>query len=261
MAALFEGLSGTDLRTLAAAFRVGRLGPGASRLAIKHMCPCPESVVAEVLRLLAEGIAPAHLALLLEGRAEVVDGGLVSDRHAELVWTGPEGQAAFSRDTSVVVRELFETAQRSVLVSTFVVRQGAKVFEALARRMDERSDLEVDLFLHVGRGLRDTRYESEILRECAAGFKKDWPGSRLPRVYYDPRALAANQADRATWHAKCVVVDGSVAFVTSANFTEWAQQRNVEAGVLVREPEFVKQLLRQFKGLVEGRLVALVPGL
>ena len=64
-----------------------------------------------------------------------------------------------------------------------------------------------------------------------------------------------------SWHAKCVVVDDDVAFVTSANFTEWAQQRNVEAGVLVRNSHFARQLRAQFDGLVQAKAVRRVPGL
>ena len=41
--------------------------------------------------------------------------------------------------------------------------------------------------------------------------------------------LSLDPRERATWHAKVVVIDASTSFVTSANFTEWAQERNVEA--------------------------------
>jgi phosphatidylserine/phosphatidylglycerophosphate/cardiolipin synthase-like enzyme len=72
--------------------------------------------------------------------------------------------------------------------------------------------------------------------------------------------LDTNSAERATWHAKVVVVDDETAFVTSANFTEWAHQRNVEAGVLIRNPQFARQLRQQFEGLVQSRAVLEVPG-
>jgi hypothetical protein len=50
---------------------------------------------------------------------------------------------SYSRDTSVVLGELFGSAQRSVLISTFVVRNGRAVFEGLARRMTDVPDLSV----------------------------------------------------------------------------------------------------------------------
>jgi len=79
-------------------------------------------------------------------------------------------------------------------------------------------------------------------------------------VYYDPRGLLEDADHRATWHAKCVVVDDDVGFVTSANFTEWAQDRNVEAGGVVRNREFVRRLRQQFEALIGGRRVRRVPG-
>ncbi|MEW6321227.1 MAG: DISARM system phospholipase D-like protein DrmC [Acidobacteriota bacterium] len=260
MTAPFAGASAGVLRALADAFRAGRLGASASRLTIGRVCACPDAVVADITRLLGEGLAPAHLALLLDAHADGIDARNGGAHPVELVWTGPETSVSYSRDTGVVVRELFESAQRSVVVSTFVIRQGKAVFEPLARRMTDVPDLRVRIFLHVGRDYRDARHDSELLREFAAEFKTNWPGDRPPQVYYDPRALAMGGDDRATWHAKCVIVDDEVSLVTSANFTEWAQTRNVEAGVVIRDAHFTGQLLAQFDGLVQARQVMRLPG-
>lgn len=65
---------------------------------------------------------------------------------------------------------------------------------------------------------------------------------------------------RASWHAKCVVVDDEVAFITSANFTDWAQERNVEAGALIRSRAFATQLRLQFDALVHIKAVKRLPG-
>jgi phosphatidylserine/phosphatidylglycerophosphate/cardiolipin synthase-like enzyme len=197
--------------------------------------------------------------LLLDASAVATEA-CASHVGADLVWTGPEAGAARNRDTGVVVRELFGEALRDVLVSTFVVRQANHVFRPLAERMDQLPELRVRLFLHVGRGWRDTTIESEVLREFAEELGREWPSTRRPQVYYDPRGLTEGAVGRATWHAKCVVVDDHVAFVTSANFTEWAQERNVEAGVLVRSKEFVRQLRHQFDSLIESKLARRLPG-
>ena len=126
--------------------------------------------------------------------------------------------------------------------------------------MHQVQDLRVRLFLHVGREWRDTTLESELLREFAEELGREWPSVRRPEVYYDPRGLLEDSDHRATWHAKCVVVDDDVGFVTSANFTEWAQDRNIEAGVMIRNRAFVRQLRQQFESLIEGKLVRRLPG-
>ena len=56
-------------------------------------------------------------------------------------------------------------------------------------------------------------------------------------------------------HAKCVVVDGAQALVTSANFTEAAQERNIEVGLLVDAPALADRLEEHFASLIrDGHL-------
>ncbi len=259
MSLAFNSASAATLRAVASALRNGQLSLPLSPLAITRVAPsCSHVEVLELIRLSSEGMHAIHLALLMDEVANTVEARLASG--AELVWTGPESSIAHSRDTAVVIGELFRSAMRSILISTFVVHQPEIVFRPLADRMAEIPALRVQLFVHVGRDPPDTRYESEILREFAAELRRKWPGSSRPILYYDPRSLSLNADERATWHAKVVVIDDEIAFVTSANFTEWAQQRNVEAGVLVRNAQFARQLRQQFEGLVQSKAVLEVPG-
>ena len=204
-----------------------------------------------------DGLEPRHLAQVLSTLAE--DRACQSSRAGDavdLVWTGPEPPGTASRDTPVVVRELFAAAQSEVLVAGFAVYQGRTIFRALADRMDERPDLSVRMFLDVQRRQGDTSIDSAILSRYAHDFRaKQWPGKRLPEVYYDPRSLARDVPKRACLHAKCVVVDRTTAFVSSANFTEAAQVRNIEVGVLIRSPRFSTQLAEHFEGLLAQHLL------
>jgi phosphatidylserine/phosphatidylglycerophosphate/cardiolipin synthase-like enzyme len=50
-------------------------------------------------------------------------------------------------------------------------------------------------------------------------------------------------------HAKVVVVDRRIAFVSSANLPERAQERNVEVGALIREESLARQWAEYFEGL------------
>jgi len=169
------------------------------------------------------------------------------------VATGPEAAGVALRDTAVVVWELFATARQSVLAVGYAVHQGRQVFRALAKRMDQRSTLDVRLCLDVQRRWGDSTPAEELARRFAERFRtREWPGARLPAVYYDPRSLALNGKSRASLHAKCVVVDRQVAFVSSANFTEAAQERNIEVGVLMRVPALAEQISRHFQALIEA---------
>jgi phosphatidylserine/phosphatidylglycerophosphate/cardiolipin synthase-like enzyme len=147
---------------------------------------------------------------------------------------------------------MFAGAERSVLVAGFAVYQGQRVFEVLADRMEALPDLEVRFFLDVHRHPGDPNPATEIVRQFSHGFREhQWPkGRRLPEVRYDPRSVAIDSPKKACLHAKCIVVDRKEAFITSANFTEAAQERNLEVGVLIRSPHVAERLAAHFDSLV-----------
>ena len=62
----------------------------------------------------------------------------------------------------------------------------------------------------------------------------------------------------ASLHAKCVVVDGEHTLIGSANFTDRAHTRNVEAGALISDRRFAARLIDQLHGLINaGHLLPL----
>jgi phosphatidylserine/phosphatidylglycerophosphate/cardiolipin synthase-like enzyme len=108
--------------------------------------------------------------------------------------------------------------------------------------------------LDVRRAAGDTTRSDALLRRFADRFlKQEWPGPRLPKLFYDPRSLVGGDAMRASLHAKCVVVDGAKAFIGSANFTEAAQLRNIEIGVVVHQAEVAAAVERHVEGLIEHK--------
>ena len=207
---------------------------------------------AELARLDAAGMTGPQIALLIGAIAEEKRRGEAQADRIELVWTGPETTGSQSRDTAAVARGLFSTAESSVLVTTYAIWQGADVFKPLADRMAERPNLRVRLFLNVMRPSSTIDDDSTITRGFVKSFrKKDWPWDAVPEVYYDPRSLAPSAPDRSVLHAKCIVADDRHVFVTSANFTEAAHERNIEAGLLLDNATIAQALARQFESLVQ----------
>ena len=73
----------------------------------------------------------------------------------------------------------------------------------------------------------------------------------IPRAQiYEWDKTAAGAAHTASVHAKCAVADGTVAFVTSANVSDAAMERNMELGVLLRGGQLPGQLDRHLAALV-----------
>jgi phosphatidylserine/phosphatidylglycerophosphate/cardiolipin synthase-like enzyme len=155
----------------------------------------------------------------------------------DLVWTGPEALVSTARDTLVVVRQLFENARKSVLIGGYAFDHGRDIFAPLHVAMTERG-VETTIFLNDAEGF----------------LKENWPfGEPFPSIFCDPRT--AEPESRFSLHAKCIVVDERRALVTSANFTDRGQTRNIEMGVLVDDPSLATRLVHQWRGLIESGLV------
>jgi phosphatidylserine/phosphatidylglycerophosphate/cardiolipin synthase-like enzyme len=260
----FTKLSTIDLQTVIAALRSGRLCSPYTGLQVARFVPVAISgfVRTAFLELEASGFSGEQIATALSLVAADRMCGRTNELTIDLVTTGPEAPGISNRDTSVVVRELFAHAKQSVLVVGYAVFQGQQVFRALADRMVEHPDLEVRLFLDIKRGQGDTTAADQLVRQFAHEFRaKMWPADRpLPAVFYDPRSLSLNKFKRTSLHAKCVVVDRQVVFVSSANFTEAAQERNIEVGLLSRSATLAERVSGHFESLVTtGALLRIPP--
>jgi hypothetical protein len=263
MKSVLHGLSREALLNLAKAISAGWLLPPYSALAISNTVPFDESsaVGSELERLRSIGFGPTQLteALLLMA-AERQLSQAVEDR-LEMVWTGPDVPGCVGRDTWVVVRDLFLKARTSLLISTFAVRRGREVFRPIIDSNQLRADQSIRIFVNIPRGNEAGRSVDDIVSTFAQNFwVEHWPWQPRPCVYYDPRGTQSNYDGRASLHAKCIVADDEIAFVSSANFTEWAQERNIEAGVLIKDPIFAKLLRGQFESLVTASGLSLLPG-
>lgn len=178
---------------------------------------------------------------------------------ADLVWSGPQVPGLHARDTRRVYEELLGSAEHSVWMSSYAYFDGPRAFEVLAHRMEAKPGLRVTLLLNIQRRRADTTSSQELVRRFADRFwSTDWPGSVRPRVYFDPRSLEPN-GPAGVLHAKAVVADDSTVFVTSANLTEAAFDRNIELGLLVRDRPLALTVSGQFQGLIDQRLLVPLP--
>lgn len=177
----------------------------------------------------------------------------------EFVWSGPEVHGLHARATRQALETSLASARRSVWLSTYAFFDGARAFDLLARRMDESPELAVTVLLNIERKRGDATRAGDLVRRFADRFwNTDWPGTRRPRVFYDPRALEPGGPE-GVLHAKALVVDDELAFLTSANLTEAALDRNIEMGVLLRDRAFAGAVVAHFRSLVERELLQPLP--
>jgi hypothetical protein len=169
----------------------------------------------------------------------------------QLVMTGPTQSEAYHRDTKVVVTDLFRRANSSVLIAGYAVHQGKHIFEELAIRMEVVKSLRVRIFLNLPAQPGCSTETAQLVSRFAQEFSnRHWPANhRLPEVFYDRRGIESAPNEPTSFHAKCVVLDGRELFVSSANFTEAAQNRNIELGVLLASKTLAGQATEFFNDL------------
>ena len=245
-------------KRLASALMTGLLPPSSSIAAVRSTLGLQaggEEILGALNKLEQLGIsgkaAAAWLQTLEKAQARTAT--------PDLVWSGPEVPGIHARDTRRVYEELIDGAERSLCISTFAFFDGPRVFAGLARRMEAIPTLQVKVLLNIQRRRGDTTAAPSLVRRFADEFwGTDWPGTTRPAVYYDPRSLEPD-GPAGVLHAKAVVADSEVVFVTSANLTDAALDRNFELGILLRDRALATSVSSHFQGLIEGKWLAPLP--
>jgi phosphatidylserine/phosphatidylglycerophosphate/cardiolipin synthase-like enzyme len=216
--------------------------------------------IANSLRHLAGPAASAHISRIeqalavsspLSGRevammlrAAGATASVMSRLGVELVWTGPTTGFVPIRKTEQVLMGLIEDARQRVFVVSFVAHDIAGVLQAL-------NDA-------TGRGV-EVRILLERSQEEGGTLSFD-PVSKVkaavPRAtFFAWHGLDSDDGRQGAVHAKCAVADGTAAFITSANLTGAAMQRNMELGVLIRGGMAPAQLEQHLNALVTTKLI------
>jgi phosphatidylserine/phosphatidylglycerophosphate/cardiolipin synthase-like enzyme len=243
---------------LVSALESGVLGSSPSAASLKSVIghrDDADSIVAALLELGQLGVKGPATAAWLRALTRAA----ARTPKPDLVWSGPEVPGLYARDTRRVYEELLGSAERTIWASTYAFFDGPKAFEVLARRMETKPALHVTLLLNIQRKKGDNTASDQLVRRFADRFwKTDWPGSSHPSVFYDPRALDPD-GPGGVLHAKAVVADDQAVFVTSANLTEAALDRNIELGVLIRDRAFALTIGGYFRNLIERSLLKPLP--
>jgi phosphatidylserine/phosphatidylglycerophosphate/cardiolipin synthase-like enzyme len=247
-----------SLNALADSLESGKMSAGISYGAIEALLgEIANPIHHELQALISETSSTKAAACVLRNitfaRQKAADPSLLFD----LVLSGPDVPGVPTSDTSAVMASIMHDVKESLLIVGYAVHQGTQIFKSLAGRMASDPDLEVTLCIDIPRRYGDTSLASEIVRRYAFDFRKrNWPWGKSPKLFYDPRSLLGASNERSSLHAKVMVADASVAFISSANLTEAAQKRNIEAGVLIKHAPFAKRVCDYFEGLIAaGELV------
>ena len=189
------------------------------------------ALLSEALSLLGDA---ALLAAVVRGFAAA---GTKTRNPPRAVWSGPTFEGD-SDHTTAAVAHLIDEATEDVFASTFSATLGSPFVDALWRA--------------IARGVSVTLLvEATKMKDTVAALQQALAGANF-------LAYLAPAGEYGIQHSKVVIVDSSIALMTSANFSEAAAYRNLEAGILIRDPEFASRVRQRFASLwANGSLIAL----
>jgi len=163
----------------------------------------------------------------------------------ELVWTGPEVERSTFRRTDRAWIDLIDEAVHGIWLASYSTSPGEDVQDALDRAIHRGVDVHILLETPEDSSGRMTldgigRFRSSI--RTASHFYR-WPLDERRRSF---------PSGSPQMHAKCIVIDRKAMFVTSANLSGAALERNIEVGVVVKGGPNPAWLAGRFDQLLES---------
>jgi len=193
----------------------------------------------------AADVAPRDVAIALRGASSAA---VAQERRGavELAWTGPDIGHVPIRHTEQVLCEVIDAAKRRLFIVSFVAYGVESIVTALRNAIERNVDVSILLELSREHGGKIDNHDSvKLMRQV------------LPSAHL--LAWVPDEAAPDHWpgsvHAKCAVADGEVAFITSANLTSAAMERNMELGVLIKGGSLPADLHDHLESLVTTRVI------
>jgi cardiolipin synthase A/B len=166
-------------------------------------------------------IPPAELAGMLTA-ASAAYHRAKAEQDIELVWTGPSSKLIATRKTEQALLQVIDAAETRLFITSFVAYDIASIMKALNRAIDRGVQISMLLEASESRG-------GGLSIDAIAKMKSALPTAKLFSWVDKAEGFEGGKV-----HAKVAVADENFCFISSANLTGHAMEKNMEAGVLIR---------------------------
>ncbi len=168
------------------------------------------------------------------------------EQEIELVWTGPSSKLVATRKTEQALLHVIDVAKSRLFITSFVAYDVASIMAAL-RKAVERG-VEVSMLLE-----SSDNHGGGVSIDAIGQMRVSLPAARVYCWQEKGYAFAGGKV-----HAKVAVADETLCFISSANLTGHAMEKNMEAGVLIRGGTIPCSLQRHLEALEITKVIVKV---
>lgn len=179
-------------------------------------------------------ITPSEVAVALKSASVTAAHSVVRQGSVELVWTGPATGMVPIRHTEQVLNEVIDTAQHKVFIVSFVAYKVPSIILSLQKAIKRQVKVEVLLEM-------SSQYGGRVSHDSLKEMRRLLPSANF-YTWEQPGKLSGIDEVLGAVHAKCALSDGKVAFITSANLSKAAMEKNMELGILLKEGKLPQRL-------------------
>lgn len=169
-----------------------------------------------------------------------------NQQSTELVWTGPTTPFVSARRTEQALLQVINAAEHTLFITSFVAYDVSTIVKALNAGSERGVAISMLLELSQDHG-------GSISFDAIGKMRTLVPATRL-YAWRDK----ADEFSGGRVHAKVAVADDHMCFITSANLTGYAMERNMEAGVLILGGHIPRLLDDHLRSLVDTNVVTQV---
>jgi cardiolipin synthase A/B len=171
---------------------------------------------------------------------------LRTEQEIELVWTGPSTRLIATRKTEQALLQVIDAAVSRLFITSFVAYDVASIMKALERAVDR--GVQVSMLLEASEA-----HGGGVSIDAIGKMKR-----ALPRAKIFSWATKADEFSGEKVHAKVAVADENLCFISSASLTGHAMEKNMEAGVLIKNGTVPRSLHRHLEALETTHVIVQV---
>jgi len=190
----------------------------------------------------ASEVSAGELAAMLAASSHTIDK-ISAEQSLELVWTGPTTPFVSARRTEQALLQVIESARKSLFITSFVAYDVSSIIDALNAAITR--GVKVSMLLESSHD-----HGGSVSIDVIGKMRELVPETSLYAWVRKSDVFSGGRV-----HAKIALADANSCFITSANLTGFAMEKNMEAGVLIIGGRVPVLLERHLNVMIELKVV------